>query len=350
MVTHHPYIVSNRDFTKPLKPKDSTEYPTMKKDGSLTCFIPQTTDPNKPPFSETSSGALYCDWLTSVLADVKAETVKAETVKPPRVMIFIHGYANSWSKVIDPTDGLARMVSNFWSLATPSYPGPIILFDWPSDDVFGMLKPKQAYLNAQEVARNTAALSFDNKKIPIDLKTIIADIYKNKSGPQVAIDVVCHSMGNYVLQQGAHLLDSGGISRCLINAAAIADDSFNPTANSPTEASGINACLDPSSGAAFVYFNTHDEVLKAAPDLWQPELGRSGVQSATNVYSCYKGEVDCSFIKSPIPSCGVSIHTSYYCSPDVLNSMIFLMTTEVPTAPSAIPGTKLILKRKHISD
>jgi hypothetical protein len=298
MTTRYPYIVSNRDFTTPAKIGDP--YPNIGKELSFWLAV--------PPYDQTQkiSQGNYGKWLNALLNEIT----------DGRVTIFIHGYANPWTKVIDTSDathGLAAMIGHFWSypgLTLPPFRGPIVIFDWPST---GLYKP------AQDRGLQTATKFFNNPSLSVDLKRIIDDIARQKPGTR--INFVCHSMGNYVFAKGAGYLTPNSVTVAFMNAAAIDNKSFDLSGQSPTQADGIQKCIGSAVGTGTLIMNTtHDDVLPLAPDPWT-ELGITNVAPAPKYYPC-TGGFDLSDIVDKAHQDGAeSIHVAYYYIPLVLDLM-----------------------------
>jgi hypothetical protein len=298
MTTRYPYIVSNRDFTTPTPIGD--RYPNIGKE--LSFWLPL------PPYDQSQkiSQNNYDKWLNALLSEIT----------DGRVTIFIHGYANPWTKVIDTSDathGLAAMVGHFWSypgLTLPPFLGPIVIFDWPSTGL---------YKAAQEKAVQTATQFFNNPSLNVDLKRIIDGIASRKPGTR--INFVCHSMGNYVFAKGAGYLTPNSVTVAFMNAAAIDNRSFDPTSGSLTLADGIQKCIGSAVGTGTLIMNTtHDDVLPHAPDSWV-ELGITNVAPALKYYPC-TGGFDLSDIVNKANQDGAeSIHVAYYYIPLVLDLM-----------------------------
>lgn len=308
MAILYPFIASNRDFKKPVQ----DDYPFITTDGSLS-YLDST-----PPYDQTKP-IDYNTWIKKILASIPAG----------RVMIFIHGFANPWSKVTDTTDtGLAGMVSHFSnspSRVTTPYLWPIILFDWPSYFAEKM-PPCSSYYSAKANATNTAKLSFGQ------LRKIIDDIQSAKPGTKV--DIVCHSMGNFVLQQsmqaGAQPLTPNSVSTFLLNAAALADDSF-VKGSTKTPATDITKYLTPK-GSAHVHWSQHDDVLPAGEicDRYR-ELGVRGPASGS---IGIKNHDLSSIITRPPKGGAPSVHVSYYYIKEVLDQMIALMLSQTTDSSS----------------
>jgi esterase/lipase superfamily enzyme len=263
------------------------------------------------------------DWLAAV---------RSEITSSGQVMIFIHGYANPWTGVVGPKsskeDGditLVEMVQHFkdQDFTSTPYDGPIILFDWPSEGLYG---------HAKKVATETANKSFGS------LRGIIKDLRKV---PDISINVVCHSMGNFLMQQGARFLDLQSIDECLINAAAIADDSFSSDiGKTPTPAIAIlHVCK-----RVTIYYSKHDNALPVGHvfDKWE-ELGMVGPYRKQPLFPNLYG-VDCSQVvkkdSQPMP------HTAYYYIQQVLEDFIAVLAgksqKDLPNrkpTPSGMPGT-----------
>lgn len=304
MAIQYPFIASNRNFNIPMVDDD---YQSVTADGSLT-YLNCT-----PPYEQHNS-LFYDMWLKILMGEI---------ITSGRVMIFIHGFYNKWSKVIDTSDtGLAGMLTHFSNAPlwlSKAYPGPIILFDWPSYFVYDKSHPCYFFNAARSNATVTAKRSFGQ------LKKIVDDIQKIKA--QTKIDVVCHSMGNFVLQQsvlpGAVPFTAGSINTFLINAAAIANDSFVP-GSAKTPANDIIMCLS-QQGSAHVLWSSNDDALPEGQvcDMYK-ELGLSGPSAGSvNI----KNHDFSSIVIKPAQGGAPSIHTSYYYIKASLDQMVSMMTT-----------------------
>jgi pimeloyl-ACP methyl ester carboxylesterase len=316
MTTQFPFIASNRDFNKPTTVGGKIDYQSVSRD-DLTYFS-YPYDAKNPDMSVA--------WTSKVIDN-----------NSPRVMIFIHGYQNSWFKVTGTDqNGLSGMVTNFYGIpdspfiapntrqiSTP-YPGPIILFDWPSFYEIEILHPKKSYNEAKNNARKTAEYSTGY------LKDLIDKIHK--SGKKV--DIVCHSMGNYVFQLVAKSLSIRVIDTCLLNAAAISSDSFFPKSTF-TNAHGIIQSLVSRTNAQ-VLWSSHDDALPFADsiDPWgtkydPPGPGELGFDGPTEGSAQFDSHDLSTFVKKTDdkPGGGASkVHTSYYYLQSTLDQMIALMT------------------------
>jgi pimeloyl-ACP methyl ester carboxylesterase len=333
MATKYPYIVSNRDFSNAATSGDP--YPNIAKDavtGQLTGELSYWVPPyNQSPPYDQSQKMEYTRWLSTLLKEIPDAN--------GRVMIFIHGYANPWTKVIDTTSGLAAMVSHFWSysdgrgdeLLTTPLIGPVVLFDWPSTGL--------SYKNAQQKGLDTANLSFrspnSNTGRAADLKRIIDDIAVGR--PSTRVNIVCHSMGNYVFAKGAGNLTPGSVSLAFMNAAAIDAKSFDPNAQSETSAAGIHQCI--GSGRAFIMNTSHDDALPDVSekpnigDSWA-ELGIWNVAQAKTYYPCTAGFDLSEIVNKVNQDRAENVHTAYYYIPLVLDLMNLYLNFEIAECPS----------------
>jgi hypothetical protein len=310
----NPYIASNRDFNLPWEPGD---YPAIKEDGSLTYFA-APYDPSRPVKDLDT-------WLKQVVGEI--------TDDGRRVMIFIHGYDNSWPTV---SKKLTAMVSNFWTLPNlnPKYPGPIILFDWPSYFTI-MHRDKyceESYNLAKDNATTTANKSFSY------LKQIVDGIAKLKPGTH--IDLVCHSMGNFVLQQATLITDvltSNSLRTCFFNAPAISTDSFVPNSiksNATKIIQYLPGTVPGQTGGhpMYVFWSKNDDALPLGHvcDGWK-ELGIDGPDPDSVFYNTKISQNCTSTVnKDNADTWGApSIHVAYYYIPDVLSQMVNIMVSHI---------------------
>ena len=323
-----PFIASNRAFSLP---KVEGDYQSVTEDGDLSyhSFSGKTL---KNPEG-------YDAWMSNIVNSPLSRSGS-------RVMIFIHGYYNKWEHVTKTWDdatnpntyGLSGMVTNFHTLQSShypntgpinaSYPGPVVLFDWPS--YFEIKLPLcGSYRKAQENAKLTA-----DRSMPY-LRRIIDDLRKNNK----EVDVVSHSMGNLVFQQGARLLTPGSVSTVLNVAAAIPDYTYVRKFGVIFEGWGMLQSLG-DNRYADVLWSTHDTALPEAIvcDSSRTELGLSGPAPGSINATSH----DCSqWVKSEeSPNGGQkNVHISYYFLQTTLDLMISLLTKTSPTPTPTHPPT-----------
>jgi hypothetical protein len=112
-----------------------------------------------------------------------------------------------------------------------------------------------------------------------------------------------------------------------VNAAAIADTSFDPTSQTPTRADGIQNCIRPDS-RALIMSTVYDDALplvsqKPPPDHGDPwkELGISNVAPAVKYFPCRVSFNMSDTVNKANQDGAENVHTAYYYIPKVLDIM-----------------------------
>ena len=106
------------------------------------------------------------------------------------VLIFIHGYNVSWHEAVGTALALNWMQNN--TLDDTQCEVEVVLFSWPSD---GSMMPFFAYSSDREDARGSG------KSFGRGMLKLRDHLHKIKEGCGRNLHVLCHSMGNYVLEQ-----------------------------------------------------------------------------------------------------------------------------------------------------
>lgn len=113
------------------------------------------------------------------------------------VLIFIHGYNVSWEEAVGSALSLQLMVNR------KKQPGEkhilVVLFSWPSD---GSILPFAAYKSDRSDARDSAQAVGRGL---LKLRDFLSKLQNNNDDKELnpcnkKINLLCHSMGNYVLQ------------------------------------------------------------------------------------------------------------------------------------------------------
>jgi len=197
------------------------------------------------------------DWLNRVIATFP--NVRAG-VAEGNVVFFVHGFNET-------SDDVARMHGEIAAgLATAHYAPTMISFDWPSAGI------PFAYLPDLDVAKRTAITL-----VNAGVRPLLAAQNRNC---KVTVNVVCHSMGAYVLREALDHADDGiatGSDWMLGQLVMVAGD---------VEASSfVDGDKDTESmfGHAYRlsnYFNRADEVLQISNAKHagvEPRVGRVGL-------------------------------------------------------------------------
>jgi esterase/lipase superfamily enzyme len=114
------------------------------------------------------------------------------------VLIYIHGFNVSWDEAVGAALALQIMLSN-----APDRDGSqevlVVLFSWPSD---GLALPWVSYKSDRSEAKGSGAAV---GRAMLKVRDFLADLRDRARGKQARlcgqdIHLLCHSMGNYVLQ------------------------------------------------------------------------------------------------------------------------------------------------------
>jgi len=148
---------------------------------------PSASDRNQPDNARWGSQALF-------------EELRQTMLESSDVLVFIHGFNVSWEKAVGSALALQAMV-NLPSDGAPPQKVAVVLFTWPSD---GKALPYASYKSDRsEAAASGAAIGRGFLKVRDYLLGLRAGV--RKGGGEVVlceqeIHLLCHSMGNYVLE------------------------------------------------------------------------------------------------------------------------------------------------------
>ncbi|MBS1911204.1 MAG: alpha/beta hydrolase [Bacteroidetes bacterium] len=264
--------------------------------------------------------AAFTQQLESDLTNVAGESGNVQ------LCIFVHGFHTSWP-------GMEQQ----WPLwggnlaGTGGYEGVVVAFDWPSGDY------DIDYYGAKERAARTGTESFP--QLAAFLQGVVADL--RNAGITVTLQVLCHSMGNFVMWNGAEELATKPalpVSEILLVAAELSNDTFAvdpPDPNTPGQAIA-------SLGAnVTVYYSGYDDVLPIACtlDKWA-ELGLVGPVSGHTLFEAVTG-LDCTAVVNPANAGeynATEVHTAYFVIPEVLQDMAMTLMGEASTYRTPLAG------------
>ncbi len=117
--------------------------------------------------------------------------LKAYMEKHTDVVAYIHGFNVSWKNAVGSALALQEML-NRRDGGDPAQRCLVVLFTWPSD---GMAMPFVSYKSDRSEARGSG---YAFGRGLLKLRDFFASLGENRCGQD--IHVLCHSMGNYVLQ------------------------------------------------------------------------------------------------------------------------------------------------------
>ena len=316
------YMISNRSYDSTTGAFGSI----VAMNGTLTFLSAPVSDPSN--FSVTP----YETWLEAVQNDL--ETVREgrkpaggpfTPVPPSLATLFVHGYGVSFDHA---ESAFSTYFQNLANPATGNYPGVLIGFDWPSDDI-GVWQPG-AFQSAKGKAQTTAAESFPTQSVADSLPRLLQVLNEIQSIP-VDLTAMCHSMGNYLMFLGAGVFSPArGVNPFFSQILCVAAMLENSAFNSSTSQTYCKDIVD-AAGRVTVYYSGNDDVLPQAEKSGYdgyPELGIWGPTYGDGTLLSGVAGVDCSAVvnktNAKIYEAGqaqVLTHTSYFFIPEVLKDI-----------------------------
>lgn len=224
-----------------------------------------------------------------------------ETLRQGRdLLIFIHGYNVSWRAAVGSALALQEMVNRPGMGLPHRGDAMVVLFSWPSD---GSMLPFVAYKSDRTEA---AASGYALGRALLKLRDYLAGLNRDEYCWS-NINVLAHSMGNYVLQNALRRIEEhagGGQLPRVFDQAFLCAPDVDETVLEPGEPM---AKLVQLSRETSVYHNRGDVALhisdytKSNPD----RLGSNGVANPNTLHRSVH-QIDCSKIV------GGLIEHSYY--------------------------------------
>jgi len=155
------------------------------KKANITAYEDLTSKAKKLiPFEKNSSTRMF--WNLKTLMEKSAD-----------VVIYIHGYNVSWQKAVGAAAALQYMLNR--KRKPKQKKALVVLFSWPSD---GSMLPFAAYRSDRADAEGSGQAV---GRAMLKLRDFLLTLRKNATEPEEElcdqeIHLLCHSMGNYVLQ------------------------------------------------------------------------------------------------------------------------------------------------------
>lgn len=229
------------------------------------------------------------------------------------VLVYIHGFNVSWHSAVGSALGLQEMLRQN-SVADPRQKIAVVLFTWPSD---GMALPFVSYKSDRTEGK---ASGYAFARGILKLRDFLAQLKRTLPAEELCrqnIHLLCHSMGNYVLQNSLRRLydfTPGSVmprifEHIFMCSPDVDDDVF--------EAGKPMSQLHEITSHITVYYNREDKALhisdytKGNPD----RLGTNGASHPQLLHNKIH-EVDC----TPVVSKGFTEH-SYYLSGTVCSDI-----------------------------
>ncbi len=261
----------------------------------------------------------FSSWKKRTVKQFKAElAAKANAFPHPvgtpsaqqkHLALFIHGYDDSWTEVMQRYDTIARQLFD-----GPDSLGELVCFDWPSK---GSLL---GYLPDRAEARKTGD----------DLADVLGELYEWMSNKQAAAalnledacraktSIIAHSMGNYALEYAMNALWTRknrpllvSLMQEVVMVAADVDNDIFRSGENVTHGDGEG--LANLSYRITALYTGRDNVLGASAGLkhfGKRRLGRSGLDRTCpvpdNVW-----DVDCTDLIDPNVN-GIAVHGEYF--------------------------------------
>lgn len=254
----------------------------LAKKAKITAYEDKTAIANEPIDPKANSS-------TRMFLDVKQEMEKANDV-----VVFIHGYNVTWEAAVGSALSLQLMLNRGKKADEKGV--LVVLFSWPSD---GSMMPFAAYKSDRSDARDSAQAIGRGL---LKLRDFLGMLTPRNDDPtwqpcRQKIHMVCHSMGNFVLQNALGKLEgySGGglMSRIFENiflcAADVDDDVL--------EKEGKMGRLHELSNHLSIYYNNGDVAMSISDySKGNPQrLGHTGLARPQLVHNKIH-QIDCSAI------------------------------------------------------
>lgn len=243
---------------------------------------------------------------TEFFADVKGDMEQNSDA-----LVYIHGFNDSWEAVVGSALSLQEMVNLYPKLGKKVV---VILFSWPSD---GEAIPFYSYFSDRADARdsgNAIGRGFLRLRDFFDRLYAAAKNGKDKLCGQ-SIHLLCHSMGNYALQNAIdrmeEFIQTPSLPRLFENvfmcAADVDDDVL--------EQGEPLGRLDELTRNISVYFNRQDKAMITSETTKgnAERLGYNGCAHPYNVHSKVY-QVDCTAV---VPGGVFATQHSYYLLGDI---------------------------------
>jgi esterase/lipase superfamily enzyme len=264
----------------------------------------------------------------------------------PQLIVVIHGLANLFSTSVGElaaAGGGLQQYAQFYGL--------VISFDWPSyDTIDSFWPPNYAPLPYRFPPSTTSGTLRGNINGSVQaFGTILQMLDQLQQKFGVAVNMICHSEGNYMMMLGMHAQPTTQraiLNQVLLVAADINNGALLPSSNTPPD-TGQGAAIATLSQQVTVYYSSGDDALPWSKNFLAPyhnpsyrdRLGLDGPSSFANLLPRTCG-VDCSAVTNEaailqIPQVppGTSAHSSYFYIPQVLQDWA---QTLAGTAPANV--------------
>ena len=218
--------------------------------------------------------------------------LKVEMMKSSDVLVFIHGYNVSWQNAVGSALALQTMLNRQGSGDT-TQKVMVVLFTWPSD---GSMFPFRAYKADRADARDSG---FAVGRAILKVKDFLIKIREEAKDPEKdlcnqEIHLLCHSMGNYALEnalQRIQQFSTGPVLPHIFEHIFLCSPDVDDTV---LEADAPMGRLDELARSVSVYYNREDKALLIS-DVTKANPTRLGTNGAARPFALHNKihQIDC---------------------------------------------------------
>jgi esterase/lipase superfamily enzyme len=333
------YILTTRDQPKATSKSQTFPLPN----GALWWYTaPKQYDPEVTDYTAVGlqpSASPPPAFLTMLESDLQIAIANGF----PQLTVVIHGLANLFTTSVSELASVGGGLQQY-----AQYYGLVISFDWPSyDTIDSFWPPNYAPLPYSFPPSTTSGTIRGNINGSVQaFGTILQMLDQLRQKLGVAVNVICHSEGNYMMMLGMYaepVSQQTILNQVLLVAADINNGALLPSSNTPSD-TGQGAAIATLSQQVTIYYSSGDDVLPWSKNFlaayhnpsYRDRLGLDGPSSYANLLPRTCG-VDCSVVINdaaiqlvPQVPPGTSAHSSYFYIPQVLQDWAQTLAGTVP--------------------
>lgn len=342
----HSYIVTNRDrqifihtYGSSVEPNGQNYY-IAAPNSTAGVYLTAYADYDSTSSPLTNATTLPSDFAAALQADLELCARDASGNYP--LCIYIHGLENDWKTTCSGYGSYGQNLGTPVTdpenqVTTEGFGGLLVAYSWPS-----ALTDMADYSGTRSRIRD-GITNF------VNFIQALRSFITNNMGGAVSLSVICHSEGNYMLEQACNAMLTAGLfdaplfNQAIMLAADIGADQLN-TDKDPLGI--VTLCTNVS-----VYYSSQDTTLQRSQsfEVWNHEddarLGLEGPRShadGTALGTPYVGlssncvGIDCSDVVkagNTYETPSSSIHTSYRYIPQVVQDTVFALAGIAATDP-----------------